>query len=242
MAEQKKMKVVLLRHTLSPEEAIALGAKLCYSKSSISDLQEKISAKDQTGFIEKLMDMGHESVLEHASFTFGVEGVSRVLLAQLTRHRIASFSVQSQRYVSYEKGYGYIIPKSIEALGEEAVRKYSEQMDTIESWYKEWQAELGCQGEKSNEDARFVLPNACETRIMVTMNVRELRHFFSLRMCSRAQWEIRDVAQQMLLLVKEVCPHIFAKAGPGCLYGGCPEGKMSCGKAKEMREKFGVKS
>lgn len=236
MAEQKRMKVVLLRHTLSPEEAIALGAKLCYSKSSISDLQEKISAKDQTGFIEKLMDMGHESVLEHASFTFGVEGVSRVLLAQLTRHRIASFSVQSQRYVSYEKGYGYIIPKSIEALGEDAVRRYSEQMDTIESWYKEWQAELGCQGEKSNEDARFVLPNACETRIMVTMNVRELRHFFSLRMCSRAQWEIREMANEMFRLCFETAPALFKNAGPACLRGKCPEGEKSCGQAVMIRQ------
>ena len=97
MPEQKKLKVILLRHTLSPEETVALAAKLCYSRSTISDLNEKISSKDQSEFIGKLMDMGHESVLEHASFTFGVEGVSRVLLAQLTRHRIASFSVQSQR-------------------------------------------------------------------------------------------------------------------------------------------------
>ena len=101
MSEQKKVKVVLLRHTYSPEETIALAAKLCYSRSSISDLNDKISRKDQTDFIRKLMNMGHESVLEHVTFTFGIEGVSRVLLAQLTRHRIASFSVHSQRYVSY---------------------------------------------------------------------------------------------------------------------------------------------
>ena len=235
MAEQKRMKVVLLRHTLSPEEAIALGAKLCYSKSSISDLQEKISAKDQTGFIEKLMDMGHESVLEHASFTFGVEGVSRVLLAQLTRHRIASFSVQSQRYVSYENGFGYIIPESIEALGEEAVKKYAEQMQTIESWYVDWQKQLGNKGEKSNEDARFVLPNACETRLTVTMNVRELLHFFSLRMCSRAQWEIRRMAEEMFRLCYETAPSLFRYAGPACLRGKCPEGEKSCGQAARIR-------
>ena len=186
MAEQKKLKVILLRHTLSPEETIALSAKLCYSKSTIEDLKEKISQKDQSAFIEKLMGMGHESVLEHVTFSFGVEGVSRVLLAQLTRHRIASFSVQSQRYVSYENGFGFIMPDSIAALGEEAVQQYQKQMDTIESWYVDWQKKLG-KGEKSNEDARFVLPNACETRLVVTMNVRELRHFFSLRMCNRAQ-------------------------------------------------------
>ena len=235
MPEQKKLKVILLRHTLQPEETVSLVAKLCYSKSTIADLNEKISSKDQSDFIRKLMDMGHESVMEHASFTFGVEGVSRVLLAQLTRHRIASFSVQSQRYVSYDKGFGYIIPESITALGEDAVRKYHEQMETIEGWYRDWQNQLGGTGEKSNEDARFVLPNACETRIMVTMNVRELRHFFSLRMCSRAQWEIRRMAEEMFRLCFETAPALFMNAGPACLRGKCPEGEKSCGKAAQIR-------
>lgn len=235
MSEQKKLKVILLRHTLEPEETIALAAKLCYSKSTISDLKEKISQKDQSDFIRKLMDMGHESVLEHVSFTFGVEGVSRVLLAQLTRHRIASFSVQSQRYVSYENGFGYIIPDSITALGEESVNRFREQMNTLEKWYTEWQKLLG-KGEKSNEDARFVLPNACETRIILTMNVRELRHFFSLRMCSRAQWEIRKMAEEMFRLCFETAPSLFMNAGPACLRGKCPEGEKSCGKAAKIRE------
>ena len=235
MSEQKKLKVFLLRHTPSPEETIALAAKLCYSKSTISDLKDKISQKDQSEFIKKLMDMGHESVLEHVSFTFGVEGVSRVLLAQLTRHRIASFSVQSQRYVSYENGFGYIIPESIIALGEEAVNKFSEQMNTLEKWYTDWQKLLG-KGEKSNEDARFVLPNACETRIILTMNVRELRHFFSLRMCSRAQWEIRKMAEEMFRLCFETAPALFMNAGPACLRGKCPEGEKSCGQAVSIRE------
>ena len=235
MPEKKDLKVILLRHTLQPEETVALAAKLCYSKSTISDLNDKISSKDQSDFIKKLMDMGHESVMEHASFTFGVEGVSRVLLAQLTRHRIASFSVQSQRYVSYDKGFGYIIPESIAALGEDAVRKYHEQMETIEGWYRDWQNQLGGTGEKSNEDARFVLPNACETRIMVTMNVRELRHFFSLRMCSRAQWEIRRMAEEMFRLCFETAPALFMNAGPACLRGKCPEGEKSCGKAAQIR-------
>ena len=235
MPEQKNLKVILLRHTLQPEETIALAAKLCYSKSTISDLNDKISSKDQSDFIKKLMDMGHESVMEHASFTFGVEGVSRVLLAQLTRHRIASFSVQSQRYVSYDKGFGYIIPESITALGEEAVMKYHEQMETIEGWYKDWQNQLGGTVEKSNEDARFVLPNACETRNMLTMNVRELRHFFSLRMCSRAQWEIRRMAEEMFRLCFETAPALFMNAGPACLRGKCPEGEKSCGKAAQIR-------
>ena len=234
MAEQKKLKVILLRHTLSPEETIALSAKLCYSKSTIEDLKEKISQKDQSAFIEKLMGMGHESVLEHVTFSFGVEGVSRVLLAQLTRHRIASFSVQSQRYVSYENGFGFIMPDSIVALGEEAVQEYQKQMDTIESWYVEWQKKLG-KGEKSNEDARFVLPNACETRLVVTMNVRELRHFFSLRMCNRAQWEIRRMAEEMFRICFDIAPALFMDAGPACIRGKCPEGEKTCGMAPEIR-------
>ena len=114
MAEKKTIKVALIRYTPLPEETVALAAKLCYSKSHISDLRQKISSKDQSEFISRLMNMGHESVLEHVSFTFGVEGVSRVLLAQLTRHRIASFSVQSQRYVSYDNGFGYILPPGLE--------------------------------------------------------------------------------------------------------------------------------
>jgi len=236
MAEQKNLKVILIRHTLCPEETVALAAKLCYSKSTIENLNEKISQKDQSLFIEKLMNMGHESVLEHTSFTFGIEGVSRVLLAQLTRHRIASFSVQSQRYVSYENGFGFIIPESIKELGDDAVDKYKKQMETIEGWYKEWQQLLGNKGEKSNEDARFVLPNACETRIMVTMNTRELMHFFALRMCNRAQWEIRDMAEQMFRLCMKTAPSLFLNAGPACIRGACPEGEKSCGKASQIRE------
>lgn len=235
MATKKNLHVELIRHTLSPEETIALGAKLCYSKSTINDLKEKVEKKDQADFIYRLMNMGHESVLEHACFTFGIEGVSRALLAQITRHRVASFSVQSQRYVSYENGFGYIIPPKIAALGEEAVKQYQEQMDTIEGWYKDWQEKLGKAGESSNEDARFVLPNACETRMLVTMNVRELRHFFELRMCSRAQWEIRELATEMHRLCMTVAPELFQNAGPACLRGKCPEGEKSCGLAKEKR-------
>lgn len=235
MAEEKELKVILIRHTLSPEETVALGAKLCYSKATVGELAERISQKDQSDFIDRLMNMGHESVFEHASFTFGIEGVSRALLAQLTRHRLASFSVQSQRYVSYEQGFGYIIPPRIRQLGEEAVLEYQNQMNTMEQWYRSWQEKLGS-GEKSNEDARFVLPNACETRLIMTMNVRELRHFFSLRMCERAQWEIRRLATEMHLQCIKTAPSLFRDAGPGCLRGRCPEGEKTCGKMNEKRE------
>lgn len=235
MAEAKELKVILIRHTLSPEETVALGAKLCYSKSTVEQLKDRISQKDQSAFIDKLMGMGHESVLEHASFTFGIEGVSRALLAQITRHRLASFSVQSQRYVGYEQGFGYIIPPRIQELGEDAVQEFARQMNTIEEWYRDWQARLG-NGEKSNEDARFVLPNACETRMILTMNVRELRHFFALRMCERAQWEIRALATEMHRQCLEAAPALFKDAGPGCLRGKCPEGEKSCGRMNEKRE------
>ena len=232
---RSEMKVVLVRHTLSPEEVVALGARLCYSKARVDDLLERVEAKDQTDFVHKIMSMGHDSVLEHASFTFGIEGVSRTLLAQITRHRVASFSVQSQRYVSYESGFGYIVPPKIEALGEDAVAVFEQQMATIHQWYTDWQQKLGT-GEGGNEDARFVLPGACETRMMVTMNVRELRHFFSLRMCSRAQWEIRALATEMHRLCMEVAPTLFENAGPGCLRGACPEGEKTCGKMLQIRQ------
>ncbi|MGN0761794.1 MAG: FAD-dependent thymidylate synthase [Aristaeellaceae bacterium] len=231
-----KLHVALIRHTLSPEEIVALGARLCYSRATIDDLTQRVSAKDQSDFVQKIMGMGHDSVLEHASFTFGVEGVSRVLLAQLTRHRLASFSVQSQRYVSYEQGFGYIVPPKIAALGQDAADEYARQMDQMHQWYCQWQERLGAAGESSNEDARFVLPGACETRLMMTMNVRELRHFFSLRMCTRAQWEIRALATEMHRLCMEVAPALFADAGPGCLRGACPEGAKSCGRAAEIRK------
>ena len=119
-----RLRVELIRHTLTPEELTALAAKLCYSRADVDTLQERISARDQSDFIRRVMGMGHESVMEHASFTFAVEGGSRVLLAQLTRHRLASFSVQSQRYVSYADGFNYILPPQIEALGPEAVEPH----------------------------------------------------------------------------------------------------------------------
>ena len=193
---------------------------------------------DQRAFVERVMQRGHLSVTEHANFTFAVEGVSRALLAQLTRHRLASFSVQSQRYVSMAEGFDYVIPPAIEALGEDAKQEFIRQMETMQAWYCDWQEKLGGAGESANEDARFVLPNAAATRLVVTMNARELMHFFSLRCCNRAQWEIRELAEKMFTLVYPVAPHIFAKAGPACLCGACPEGKMCCGKTAEVRAKY----
>jgi len=224
--------IELIRHTEDPERVIALAAKLCYSQSGIDELAAGIETADVGRFISMLYSVGHLSAFEHASFTFGIEGVSRVLLAQITRHRIASFSVQSQRYVDAGGEFNYIVPPAIEALGADALAEYEEQMRTMHKWYRSWQSLLSY-GEKGNEDARFVLPNAAETKMAVTMNARELLHFFELRCCARAQWEIRNVAKRMLGLVKLIAPNVFAKAGAACVAGVCREGKMSCGKANE---------
>jgi len=226
-------KADLIRYTQNPEETVSLAAKLCYSQDSPAELMERIAESDTAKFIRMLKKMGHLSTFEHTAFTFSLTGVSRSLLAQITRHRIASFSVRSQRYVS-EGGFNYIIPPSVEALGEEAIAKFEGQMGTMLQWYAEWQAALGGKGERANEDARFVLPNACETNMLVTMNARELLHFFELRCCNRAQWEIRGIAWQMLKHVIKVAPNLFADAGPRCVVASCPEGSKSCGKVKEI--------
>ncbi len=240
----KKLKVILLRHTPNPQGVVAMGAKLCYSAAGITDLEEDIMAKSQNAFLERLMEMGHLTPFEHASFTFGIEGVSRSLLAQITRHRIASVSVKSQRYVSAaganQEGnvFGYIIPPRIAALGPEAIKEFASQMAQMQKWYDGWVEKLGNYGESANEDARFVLPNAAETKMVVTMNARELLHFFNLRCCHRAQWEIRALAEEMLRLVRMIAPVIFRDAGPRCLRGPCPEGKKSCGRLNEVRERY----
>ena len=213
------MNVQLLAHTPAPEQLVAASAKLCYSAASIADLAA-IEADKAAEFISRLPE-AHQSPLEHVSFTFGIEGVSRAMLAQITRHRIASFSVQSQRYVNMGE-FGYVIPPSI-AANQDALDEFEHFMDRADLVYT-YLRSCGIPA----EDARFVLPNACETRMIVTMNARELMHFFSLRCCKRAQWEIRAVADEMLRLCKEVAPEIFAKAGPGCVRGHCPEGKMGC--------------
>lgn len=240
---EAKLKVILLKHTPNPEETVAMAAKLCYSPSDIETLKSKIETKDQKAFIEKLMKMGHMSPIEHVSFTFAIEGISRACSHQLVRHRLASYSQQSQRYVSEETGFDYVIPpiikedrelkKYFEAFMAEAQKTYNYIVRRLN--------EKGIKGESANQDARFVLPNAAETKIIVTMNARELLHFFRMRCCNRAQWEIRQMADEMLRLAKKASPVIFEKAGPACLYAQCPEGEYTCGKITEVRKKYGVK-
>ena len=248
--------VTLLACTPEPEKLVAAAAKLCYSPSSIETIREGLTEEKTSSFVQMLAEIGHESPIEHASFTFGIEGVSRSFLAQITRHRIASYSVQSQRYVA-EDSFAYVVPPEIEAIPEAkeeflaAMREDRAHYERLTALLKEkHREELLREGKtekeadraaekRAIEDARFVLPNACETKMVCTFNARSLLNFFSHRCCNRAQWEIRDVACQMLALVREAAPHIFEKAGPPCLRGACPEGKMTCGKAAEVRRKFG---
>lgn len=234
---KESLYAALIAHTPLPESVVAMGARLCYSDASIAALAEKSTSRDQSVYLQKLIDMGHLSPVEHVSYTFGIEGVSRALLAQITRHRIASFSVQSQRYVTQtdDTGFGYIVPPSIQALGPEATARYDAQMRQIAAWYDEWNASLGLE---CKEDARFVLPNACETRMVVTMNARELLHFCKVRCCERAQWEIRCLAWAMLAQLLRVSPQLFALAGPNCRIDACGEGNMCCGRATEIAARW----
>ena len=249
------MLVTLIAHTNDPEKTIAAAAKLCYSDAHIETLLDGLTPEKTAAFLQKLNDFGHASPIEHASFTFGIEGVSRTFLAQVTRHRIASFSVQSQRYVRLDD-FRYVVPPEIEAIPEakeaflasmeEDAKRYLDLAHKLEEGHT---ARLMAEGmpekqarakasKQANEDARFVLPNACETKMVVTMNARSLQNFFHLRCCSRAQWEIRQLAEEMLRLVYPVAPHIFRTAGPACVSGPCPEGKMCCGKTAEVRAKY----
>lgn len=227
------MKVTLLQHTPQPERTVALAAKLCYSASAIGELHEKLSNADITEFLAKIMSLGHQSVLEHVTFTFGIEGISRACTHQLVRHRLASYSQQSQRYVTFKGDeFPLVVPETISA-SEKRRKIFDKAIKAAAKAYRELVAD-----DVPAEDARFVLPNAAETKIIVTMNARELLHFFELRCCERAQWEIRAMAVEMLRVLKPIAPVIFSSAGPGCLLGPCPEGEMTCGKAKEIRQKF----
>lgn len=237
------MKVKMLTHTPNPEAVIASAARLCYSNASIDDLMLKSEDVEKTKeYIDMLMSLGHESPIEHVTFTFGIEGISRACSHQLVRHRIASYSQKSQRYVN-ETQFEYVTP---EAIASDTVTKdvYDETMQLLQGRYdfiragliqkyvKDGMNEKAAE-KKANEDARMVLPNACCTSIVMTMNIRSLFNFFKHRCCNRAQWEIRDVADEMLRQCMEVAPNIFKYAGPDCVTKGkCGEGKMSCGNPK----------
>lgn len=249
------MKVKLLAHTPQPEKVIAMAAKLCYSPVGVDKIEENLTDESIEKFLHMLINMGHESPLEHVTFTFGIEGISRSCSHQIVRHRIASFSQQSQRYVKLNQ-FEYIIPPEIEEIEEakeifiQSMKKDQENYDKLvdilfEKHYKrlieegKTEKEAKSQGEKiAIEDARYVFPNACETKMVFTINTRSLYNFFDHRCCERAQWEIRELATQMLKEVKAVAPILFKNCGPQCVKGPCSEGKMSCGEIVSIREKF----
>lgn len=220
MAETK-LKVELLAFTPEPAITAATAGHICYAGIGIDDLKKKVSPEYAKKLIKALIESGHESPLEHSSFTFAIEGVSRALTHQLVRHRIASFSQQSQRYVK-EGGFDFIVPPKIKS-DKEAYKKF---LDAIEYSRKAYDEMLKI---APAEDARFLLPNACETRIIVTMNARSLYNFFARRCCTRAQWEIRELADKMLFLCREIAPDLFPYGAICERLGYCPE-KQSCGK------------
>lgn len=222
------MVVTLITHTPEPEKVIASAAKLCYSSSDIETLMNGLTTEKVETFIKKLTDLGHQSPLEHCTFTFGIEGVSRVLSHQLVRHRIASYSQKSQRYVK-EGQFEYITPGTIRN-DDILFLDYIKLMEDIQGFY-----DSAIKRGVPPEDARFVLPNATETKIIMTMNIRSLLHFFEERCCERAQWEIRQLANNMLEICKEIAPNLFAKAGASCVRGKCKEGEMCCGNPKGGR-------
>ena len=249
------MKVKVIAHTPEPEKVISMAAKLCYSSVGVDEIEQNLTDESVEKFLNMLINIGHESPLEHVTFTFAVEGISRSCSHQIVRHRIASFSQQSQRYVKLDQ-FEYIVPPEIESIEEakelfiDAMNKDQEAYDKlvdilfekhynnlIESGKNEKEAKRNAE-KKAIEDARYVFPNACETKMVFTMNTRSLYNFFNHRCCERAQWEIRELATEMLKLVREVAPILFNNVGPNCLNGACPEGKMTCGKIQEVRQKF----
>ncbi len=221
------MQVELLYHTPDPERAIATAARLCYAPVGAAELMETMPPERVKSVLSTIMASGHFSTLEHASYTFAIDGVSRALTHQLVRHRLASFNQQSQRYVKFDDGIAVVEPPEV-AENPEAHEVFDEAIRAATSAYKKLR-DAGI----AAEDARFVLPNAAETKIVTTMNVRELLHFFELRCCNRAQWEIRELAHRMLELVRPTAPYIFMDAGASCVRGHCPEGKMTCGNPYE---------
>lgn len=225
------MHVFLLAHTPNPDELVAAAARICYRDISASELLQSEGENLSRKLIAGLFKSGHTSTFEHVSFTFAVDGLSRVSSHQLVRHRMASFSQQSQRYVKMSPDpEAVIIPASVRA-NPEALGLFEQTVRASQDAYAEL-IELGI----PKEDARFILPHGHSTRLVMTMNARELHHFFGLRLCRRAQWEIHELARQMLALCREKAPVLFGKAGPGCIFGHCEEAR-SCGKPyKDMEE------
>lgn len=209
--EEPDLKVTLVEATAFPDDLCGAAAAVCTNSTNYRSA------------LKHALESGHTSVLEHAVFTFKVEGLSRAALAQLTRHRLASFDVQSQRYVKLND-YKLVIPASIKNS------RYAGEAESSMRYMMNLYQRMLEEGIPA-EDARYVTPQAVTTTLYMTMNARELLHFFSLRTCNRAQWEIREMADRMLILCRNLSPEIFGNAGPGCVTGNCPE-KRPCGQPR----------
>jgi thymidylate synthase (FAD) len=231
MAKNNKLKVSLLSYTTNPEQNIVAAIRQCYSPVGAKELKEKTNKETRERLIRQVMASGHLSTLEHAAFTFAIEGVSRVTEIQLIRHRIGcSYSIQSGRYVKRSEAQ-YVIPPAILSGDKKVLKKVKKHFENTQKLYNEL-IDLGIKA----EDARYCQPQSLKTKIVVTMDVRALLHFFNLRCCRRAQWEIQMLAREMLNLVKKKAPIIFEKAGPSCISVGiCWEGDMSCGLWKTIK-------
>lgn len=264
---ESKLNIQLLANTPDAERIVATAAKLCYSPANIEELKNSLTPVSIESFLDMLASVGHASPVEHINFTFAIEGVSRALTHQLVRHRIASYSQQSQRYVD-GANFQYVLPPEIERIPEAkeayvAHMKFSQAtynnliellmleyasslypdmfpVDALEVLRQEAPKLYKAAEKKAFEDARYVLPNATETKIILTMNVRSLCNVFRTRCCERAQWEIREMADEMLKLCKHVTPTLFKNAGPSCTVGRCTEGKMSCGRQQQVQSKYAL--
>lgn len=223
------MQVTLLTHTPEPERVIAAAARLCYSPSSAAELKDQMTDEEVGSLLKIILKSGHLSTCEHPSFTFGIDGISRACSHQLVRHRLASYSQQSQRYVR-NVDPEIVVPPSVAADPELTADFLARTLEAFGHYQRYLAAGVEA------EDARYLLPQAVATKIVVTMNARELLHFFTLRTCERAQWEIRALAGEMLRQILPLAPRIFKKAGPDCIRGRCPEGKFYCGRPRKLTE------
>lgn len=225
------MKVNLMQYTPEADELAFFSARRCYSGKSYDDLESEVYNKDKEDmsiFLQEMVAIGHHSIFEHASFTFHIEGASRITEQQLTRHRLASYSIQSSRYTS-RGNFQTVIPDTV--IESDEAESYKKGINAVNSLYDSL-IEAGV----SREDARYFLPQGMATNMVVTMNARQLLHFFKLRLCRRSQWEIQDLANQMYKLAYSVAPAIFENAGPSCVIGSCDEGSMSCGEPLSKEE------
>ncbi len=231
MVKEDKLKVKLLSYTTNPEQNVVAAIRQCYSQVGAKEIKQKTNKETMIRLIRQVIASGHTSTLEHASFTFSIEGVSRVTEIQLIRHRIgSSYSIQSGRYVKRGEAQ-YVVPPAILGSDKKILTKVKKHFENTQKLYNEL-IDLGIKA----EDARYCQPQSLKTKIVLTMNVRALMHFFNLRCCRRAQWEIQEVARQILKIVKKKAPIIFENAGPSCVSSGvCWEGNMSCGLWKTIK-------